>query len=93
MVTDQRAPRPHRLASLAWSAGQRPWPTGSQAPPVASHGEGSGVREGGEKGAAGPEAHREPAGEVALAGGWPGSTNFGDGEACFRRGIRDGGGD
>jgi hypothetical protein len=83
-VTDQRAPRPHRLAILAWSAGQRPRPTGSQEPPAASHGERSDAGEGGEKGAAGPEAHREPAGEVALAGGWPESTNFGGGGARFR---------
>jgi hypothetical protein len=83
-------PGPHRLAR---SAGQRPRPTGSQAPPVASHGGRYGVKEGGGKGEAGPGAHREPAGEVTLAEGWPESMNFGGGGARFRRGIRDGGGD
>jgi hypothetical protein len=86
-------PRPHRLASLARSAGQRPRPTGSQAPAAASHGGRYGAEEGGGKGADGPGAHREPAGGVGFAGGWSETTNFGGGGARFRRGIRDGGGD
>jgi hypothetical protein len=86
-------PVPHRLASLARSAGQRPRPTGSQAPPAASHGGRCGMGRGRGRGPGGPEAHREPAGDVGLAGGWPETTNFGGGGARFRRGIRDGGGD
>jgi hypothetical protein len=80
-------------ARLAWSAGQRPRPTGSQASPAAGHGGGYSAEEGGGKGAARLGAHREPAGGVGLAGGWPAAMNLAVEELSFRRGIRDGGGD
>jgi hypothetical protein len=45
------------------------------------------------RGPGGPEAHREPTGEVTLAGGWSAVKNLAGEELRFRRGIRDGGGD
>jgi hypothetical protein len=86
-------PRPTWAATLVRSAGAEASPTCSQTPATAGHGGGYGTEEGGGKGAAGPGAHREPAGGVGFAGGWPETTNFGGGGARFRRGIRDGGGD
>jgi hypothetical protein len=45
------------------------------------------------RGPGGPEAHREPAGDVGLAGDGLAVMNLAGEELHFRRGIRDGGGD
>jgi hypothetical protein len=67
--------------------------TGFQSPARAGRGRRSGARNGGRKGAAGPDTHPEVACGLGLAGGWPATTNLTAEELGFRRGIRDAGGD
>jgi hypothetical protein len=84
-------------AHVGSHVGQVGWaeasPTCSQTPATVGHGGGYGVKEGGGKVPAGPEAHRGDACGVGLAGGWPAARNLTGEELHFRRGIRDGGGD
>jgi hypothetical protein len=74
---------------LAWP--ERPWPW----PHLPETGEGrrSGAKEEGEKRAARPDSHRELAGKVSWARGWPAASNLGGGARITARKIQRIGGD
>jgi hypothetical protein len=89
---------PQRLTGGAQGhVGWPPWPSqlGVAQPDrlpgtsATGHGGGYDTGRGGGRGAAGPGAHREPAGGVGLARGWTAAMNLAAEEVGFRRGIRD----